>query len=64
MCGCICTHTHMYVCITTCVYTYMCVYIHMCVYICVCVLSRFSHVQIFATLWTAAVQAPLSMGFF
>ena len=30
---------------------------------CVCVLGRFSHVQLFATLWTVAHQAPLSMGF-
>ena len=29
----------------------------------VCVLSRFSHVQFFATLWTVALQAPLFMGF-
>ena len=28
-----------------------------------CVLSCFSHVQPFATLWTRAYQAPLSMGF-
>ena len=27
------------------------------------VLSRFSHVQLFVTLWTIAHQAPLSMGF-
>ena len=26
-------------------------------------LSRFSHVQLFGTLWTVACQAPLSMGF-
>ena len=26
-------------------------------------LSRFSHVQLFATLWTIASQAPLSIGF-
>ena len=26
-------------------------------------LSCFSHVQLFATLWTVAPQAPLSMGF-
>ena len=26
-------------------------------------LSHFSHVRLFATLWTAAHQAPLSMGF-
>ena len=30
---------------------------------CVCVLSGFSHVWLFATPWTAAHQAPLSMGF-
>ena len=29
----------------------------------VCMLSRFSHVQFFATLWTVALQVPLSMGF-
>ena len=29
----------------------------------VCVLSRFSRVRLFATLWTAVHQAPLSMGF-
>ena len=28
-----------------------------------CVLSRFSHVQLFANPWTVAHQAPLSMGF-
>ena len=27
------------------------------------VLSHFSHVQLFVTLWTAAHQPPLSMGF-
>ena len=31
--------------------------------LCVCVLSRFSHVLLFATLWTIARWAPLSMGF-
>ena len=29
-----------------------------------CVLSHFSHVQLFAILWTVANQTPLSMGFF
>ena len=29
----------------------------------VCMLSRFSGVQLFVTLWTVAHQAPLSMGF-
>ena len=29
----------------------------------VCVLTCFSHVQLFATLWTVACQTPLSMGF-
>ena len=28
-----------------------------------CVLSCFSRVQLFATLWTVAHQAPLSLGF-
>ena len=36
---------------------------YMYMHICVCVLSHFSHVQLFATLWTVAHQAPLSMGF-
>ena len=34
---------------------------HACV--CACVLSRFSCIQLFATPWTVAHQAPLSMGF-
>ena len=32
-------------------------------YLCCAVLSHFSHVQLFATLWTVASQAPQSMGF-
>ena len=28
-----------------------------------CVLSSLSHVQLFVTLWTEALQSPLSMGF-
>ena len=34
-----------------------------CFYIPSCVLSPFSHVQFFTTVWTIACQAPLSMGF-
>ena len=30
---------------------------------CAHMLSHFSHVQLFATLWTEACQAPLSMNF-
>ena len=30
---------------------------------CACMLSLFSHVQLFATPWTVAHQAPVSMGF-
>ena len=30
---------------------------------CMCVLSCFSHVRLFVTLWTAACKAPLPMGF-
>ena len=33
------------------------------VYVCACVLSCFSCVQLFVTLWTVAHQAPLPMGF-
>ena len=32
--------------------------------LCMCVLSCFSHVRLFATLWTVAHQAPQSMRFF
>ena len=34
------------------------------IYMCVCMLSHFSWVWLFATVWTLACQAPLSMGFF
>ena len=33
-------------------------------HVCVCLLSRFSRVQLFATLWTVACQDPLSIQFF
>ena len=38
-------------------------YINICIYMRVCKLSHFSCVRLFATLWTVAHQAPLSMGF-
>ena len=31
--------------------------------LCCAMLSHFSHVQLFETLWTVTLQAPLSMGF-
>ena len=31
--------------------------------LCACMLSRLSHVKLFATLWTVDHQVPLSMGF-
>ena len=34
-----------------------------CIHMWACVLSLFSRVQLFATLWTVACQAPLSMEF-
>ena len=42
----------------------MCIkyFVCVCVCVCVCVLSRFSHVQLFATLWTVAHQVPLYSG--
>ena len=44
------------------------VIVGVCIYICLImhfayVLSRFSHIQLFATLWIVACQVPLSMGF-
>ena len=42
-------------------HTQMIVSVYVCV--CVCVLSHFSHVCLFVTLWTVTHQAPLSMGF-
>ena len=32
--------------------------------LCVCMLSCFSPIRLFVTLWTVACQAPLSMGFY
>ena len=37
-------------------------YVCVCVCVCVCVLVA-SHIQLFATPWTVACQAPLSMEF-
>ena len=45
--------------ITLSIYTY----IYVCVSMCVCMISQFSHVWLFTTLWTRACQGPLSMGF-
>ena len=52
------------------VHVYLCIYIsHIYIYVCiiyyiyVCMYSRFSHVQLFATLQTVTYQASLSMGF-
>ena len=33
------------------------------IYVCVCVLSSFSRVRLFVTIWPVAHQGPLSMGF-
>ena len=38
-------------------------WLHFKVCACVCMLSCFSHIQPFATLWTVAHQAPLSIAF-
>ena len=37
--------------------------LHLLAFASACVLSRFTYVWLFATLWTVALQAPLSMGF-
>ena len=47
------THTH----------TYIYIHTRVCVCVCYAVLSSFSHMQLFVTLWTVACQAPLSMEF-
>ena len=54
----------MYVCVYIYIHThiYMCVCIHIYVCTCVCVPSHVSCVQLFATPWTVAHQAPLYMG--
>ena len=41
---------------------FVCNYVTLMLY--ACMLSHFSQVQLFSTLWTVAHQAPLSMGFF
>ena len=52
-----------YICMCI-IYTYICVYLNHCcrTKINACMLSCFSCVQLCATLWTAAHQAPLSLG--
>ena len=57
MCVCVC------VCMCVCVYVCMCVCVCMYVCVCVCVQSLNPHVQLFATPWTIACQAPLTMEF-
>ena len=41
----------------------VCVCVRVCACVCVCTLHLFRRVRLFATLWTVAPQAPLSMGF-
>ena len=53
-------YTYIYIYVI-CMYVYSHTHTH--THICMCMLSCFSHVQLFATLWTIACQAPLSMGF-
>ena len=51
----------MYTYIHICVYMYIYDYIYRYIYAGACMLSHFSHVQLFATLWTIACQDPLSV---
>ena len=55
ICMCVCIYMHVY----TCMYTHACIHIH----VCVCMFSHLNCVLLFATPWTIAHQAPLSMGF-
>ena len=57
---CVCVYVYMYVCVCICVYIHR----HVCVSVCVCVYESLSHVQLFATPWTVAHQAPLSLEFY
>ena len=60
VCVCVCVR----VCVCVCVRA--CVSVCVCVHVCVCVECMLSHsvcVRLFATPWTVAHQAPLSMGF-
>ena len=46
-----------------CMHMYIHIFIHIGILLLLLLLSRFSHVRLLATPWTAAFQAPLSMGF-
>ena len=39
------------------------IYSNIYAHVCVCVCYSLGHVQLFASLWTVTLQAPLSMGF-
>ena len=49
-------------CVCVCVYIYIYIYVYIYIYI-YTYNHRCSHVQLFAMLWTVALQAPLPMGF-
>ena len=50
-------------CYLLCVHVNVCVCVSVSVCVCMCMLSLFSHVQLFATPWSVALQTPLSVGF-
>ena len=63
---CVCIYTYVCICVYVCIYVCVHVCIHTCVYVCVSVcvcVCTLSPVWLFATLWTIACQAPLSMEF-
>ena len=45
------------------IYPFECMYTHTHIYTYACMLSRFSRVWLFTTLWTIVCQVPLSLGF-
>ena len=58
------THRHIsFHCTRLCCTSGYCVLHKLKIYGNLCMLSHFSHVQLFATLWTVVCQAPLPMGF-
>ena len=61
-------NTHLLICVSSSAYKFtcekdVCLILTFHYALCVCVLSHFSHVQLYATVWKVACQALPSMGF-
>ena len=60
--SCVCVYIHEILCVCVCVCVCVCIHTRFPVCMCACMLSCFSCVWLFVTLWTVGFQAPLSMG--